>query len=270
MTNKKEAVNHPSHYNHGKYEVIDIIHDQINPMPITHGEAWDLGTALKYLLRFPYKGTAIQDLDKALNLVISVRNSLAKEQEVPLIEAKPRVIEAKNNEEDTKDNEEDEEDFLESISDVLSAIVKGIDEEEEEDEDDPDENSEDDEDLLGLNFLTETDQDNLEDLVRAVNKTLIKLPRGEKHAISNIIFGSTMFTFNEALIKKVYALGYTKENIMKQIMSLVTSYLDDIELETNKPLTDQDKANIKDIYNSLVNSLFEEAFKQINAIINAE
>ena len=51
-----ENVSHPSHYNQG-IEAIDII------------ESWDLnfslGNAIKYILRSPYKGKQIEDLEKA-------------------------------------------------------------------------------------------------------------------------------------------------------------------------------------------------------------
>lgn len=53
----KEAVNHPSHYNAGKIEVIEAIED------------WNLGFCLgntvKYIARAEHKGNAIQDLQKA-------------------------------------------------------------------------------------------------------------------------------------------------------------------------------------------------------------
>ena len=52
----EEQVNHPSHYQQG-IEPIDII------------ESWDLnfslGNAIKYILRSPYKGKQIEDLEKA-------------------------------------------------------------------------------------------------------------------------------------------------------------------------------------------------------------
>ena len=52
----EEQVNRPSHYNQG-IEPIDII------------ESWDLnfslGNAIKYILRSPYKGKQIEDLEKA-------------------------------------------------------------------------------------------------------------------------------------------------------------------------------------------------------------
>ena len=54
--NKKETVNHPSHYNQG-IEAIEII------------ESWDLnfslGNAIKYILRAPHKSNTLEDLKKA-------------------------------------------------------------------------------------------------------------------------------------------------------------------------------------------------------------
>ena len=54
---EKEAVNHPSHYNFGQYEVLSII------------QAYDLsfctGNALKYLARAGKKGDEVEDLKKA-------------------------------------------------------------------------------------------------------------------------------------------------------------------------------------------------------------
>ena len=54
----KEMVNHPKHYNVGKYEVIDVIED------------WELGFALgnaiKYIARCEHKGNKLQDLKKSL------------------------------------------------------------------------------------------------------------------------------------------------------------------------------------------------------------
>ena len=51
-----EQVNHPQHYVQG-IEPIDVI------------ESWDLnfslGNAIKYILRSPYKGKQIEDLEKA-------------------------------------------------------------------------------------------------------------------------------------------------------------------------------------------------------------
>ena len=53
----KEMVDHPTHYNRGKYEAIDVIEDwQMN---------FNLGNALKYLSRAGHKDDIIQDLKKA-------------------------------------------------------------------------------------------------------------------------------------------------------------------------------------------------------------
>ena len=53
----KEMVDHPKHYNMGKYEAIDVIEDwQMN---------FNLGNALKYLSRAGHKDDIIQDLKKA-------------------------------------------------------------------------------------------------------------------------------------------------------------------------------------------------------------
>ncbi|MFA5216909.1 DUF3310 domain-containing protein [Sulfuricurvum sp.] len=55
MTDNK--VNHPSHYNSGKFEVIDVIEDwALN---------FHLGNVVKYIARSGKKGDAIEDLKKA-------------------------------------------------------------------------------------------------------------------------------------------------------------------------------------------------------------
>lgn len=55
---KDDPINHPKHYNMGKYEVIDVIYD------------WDLGpceaNAVKYVARARHKGKEIEDLKKAV------------------------------------------------------------------------------------------------------------------------------------------------------------------------------------------------------------
>lgn len=57
---EQSSVNHPSHYNMGKYEVIDVIND------------WNLnfqkGNAIKYIARAGHKDPSkeIEDLEKAL------------------------------------------------------------------------------------------------------------------------------------------------------------------------------------------------------------
>ena len=50
-------VDHPNHYNMGKYEVIDVIED--------HDLNFNLGNVVKYVLRAPHKGELVEDLEKA-------------------------------------------------------------------------------------------------------------------------------------------------------------------------------------------------------------
>lgn len=54
---ESDAVNHPAHYNSGKFEVIDVIED------------WHLGfhsgNVVKYIARAQHKGNELQDLKKA-------------------------------------------------------------------------------------------------------------------------------------------------------------------------------------------------------------
>ena len=54
-----ESVNHPSHYNQGKFEVIEVIEDQ--------GLGFHLGNAIKYICRAGKKdpNKTIEDLKKA-------------------------------------------------------------------------------------------------------------------------------------------------------------------------------------------------------------
>lgn len=55
---EKEMINHPSHYNKGKFEAIDVIEDwKLN---------FNLGNTVKYISRAGHKDNIIQDLKKAL------------------------------------------------------------------------------------------------------------------------------------------------------------------------------------------------------------
>lgn len=60
-----DPVNHPSHYTSGKYEVIDIIEDQLG---IEGLRGFCCGNALKYIMRSGKKdpNCTIQDLEKAI------------------------------------------------------------------------------------------------------------------------------------------------------------------------------------------------------------
>ena len=69
---KLNLVDHPTHYNHGAYETIDVIED------------WNLdfncGNAIKYISRHMHKGTAIRDIEKAIWYLQRRLNNLRKEQ----------------------------------------------------------------------------------------------------------------------------------------------------------------------------------------------
>jgi hypothetical protein len=58
MSEQPDMVNHPKHYNVDGYEVIDIIDAfKLN---------FNMGNALKYLLRADRKGNKEQDINKAI------------------------------------------------------------------------------------------------------------------------------------------------------------------------------------------------------------
>lgn len=52
-----DKVNHPSHYNKGIYEVINVIEDW--------NLGFNLGNAVKYIARANHKGNKVEDLKKA-------------------------------------------------------------------------------------------------------------------------------------------------------------------------------------------------------------
>jgi hypothetical protein len=54
---QREAVNHPSHYNQGKIEVIDAIEDW--------GLDFNAGNVVKYVARHQHKAEPLKDLKKA-------------------------------------------------------------------------------------------------------------------------------------------------------------------------------------------------------------
>ena len=54
---KKEMVDHPRHYNMGKYEVIDVIEDW--------NLGFNLGNTVKYIGRAGHKDNVLQELKKA-------------------------------------------------------------------------------------------------------------------------------------------------------------------------------------------------------------
>lgn len=72
----EEVVEHPKHYNHGKYECIDVIEDlNLN---------FNLGSVLKYIWRMGHKDFEITELEKArwyLDREIQTRKNKLKEME---------------------------------------------------------------------------------------------------------------------------------------------------------------------------------------------
>ena len=53
-----DPVNHPAHYNFGKFEVIDVLEEFFPADPLL----WQVG---KYIARAGRKGSALEDLEKA-------------------------------------------------------------------------------------------------------------------------------------------------------------------------------------------------------------
>ena len=72
---KEDVVNKPSHYNQGKFEVIQIIEDQKLD--------YHLGNVMKYVLRSRYKGKELEDLKKARWYLDRKIQNLEKENEPP-------------------------------------------------------------------------------------------------------------------------------------------------------------------------------------------
>ena len=65
MTNKKEMVSHPDHYQSGKgLEVIDVI--EAFTEDLSGVEAFDTGNIIKYVCRWNKKENPIQDLKKVV------------------------------------------------------------------------------------------------------------------------------------------------------------------------------------------------------------
>ena len=70
----KEMINHPQHYNMGKYEAIDVIEDwQLN---------FNLGNTVKYISRAGHKDNIIQDLKKSLWYLQREIDRLEKDNEI--------------------------------------------------------------------------------------------------------------------------------------------------------------------------------------------
>ena len=57
-----DNINHPTHYNRGNIETIDMIKNCMSPSEF---EGYLQGNIIKYISRYKYKGTALEDLKKA-------------------------------------------------------------------------------------------------------------------------------------------------------------------------------------------------------------
>ena len=78
---KNDEVNNPKHYTSGNIEALDIIEDTTKDLDGL--EAFSIGSALKYLIRFDKKNDPIQDLQKAvfyIERVIFERQKQSKEE----------------------------------------------------------------------------------------------------------------------------------------------------------------------------------------------
>ena len=65
IENEPDMVNHPPHYNSGKFETIDVIEDVLNGYEGFSFVAHCLGTTIKYIYRGPFKGKMLEALKKA-------------------------------------------------------------------------------------------------------------------------------------------------------------------------------------------------------------
>ncbi len=74
-----DLVNHPPHYNKGRYETINVIDDAVDAAPTTQ-LAYAQGNVIKYILRMWYKNKALQDAKKARWYLDKVISSLEKEK----------------------------------------------------------------------------------------------------------------------------------------------------------------------------------------------
>ena len=70
-----DNINRPPHYNRGDIETIDMIK---NSMSLSDFEGYLQGNVIKYISRYRYKGTALEDLQKAQWYI----NRLIKEVEI--------------------------------------------------------------------------------------------------------------------------------------------------------------------------------------------
>ena len=76
-----ESVDHPSHYNHGGRETIDIIKDHLNNNDWNAYQGGLLFNVYKYIDRAPYKGKRVEDLKKAAWYLNELIDDVSKDGE---------------------------------------------------------------------------------------------------------------------------------------------------------------------------------------------
>ena len=76
-----DLVNHPPHYNKGKYETIEVIDDAIDEAPTTQ-IGYSQGNVIKYVLRMWHKGKALEDAKKAKWYLEKVINLLESNKRI--------------------------------------------------------------------------------------------------------------------------------------------------------------------------------------------
>ena len=79
-----EAVNHPAHYKQYGLEAIDVIDEVAPKYPAAVG--MEIGNAIKCLLRAPFKGRLIQDLNKAVWYINHAIENLEKSEKLVPVE----------------------------------------------------------------------------------------------------------------------------------------------------------------------------------------
>ena len=73
-----DMVHHPSHYNYKSMECKDII--KVMTEGLEGEEAYYMGAIVKYLYRYPKKGKAVEDLNKAITYINMTIEKLESEE----------------------------------------------------------------------------------------------------------------------------------------------------------------------------------------------
>lgn len=81
----REMVERPPHYCHGGLEAKDVIAAFLGDAHLDPTSSWWWGNAIKYLLRWPYKGVLprerLRDLDKAIECIEQLREAYEDHEE---------------------------------------------------------------------------------------------------------------------------------------------------------------------------------------------